>query len=266
MCSIVVLNQVRKDYPVVLGTNRDEFYARRTSGPERLLEHPVTVGGRDLQAHGTWMGVTREGLFVGVTNQRTFVPPDAAKRSRGELVLRALELGGSGAIRAHVSGLDGRDYNSFNLMFGDAAGLWVGYGRDHERKIEIAAVPPGIHVLPNDVLDTPDFAKVARARSLIEPHAQAPFEELVVQLKATLADRLLPDLDLIPVPPEGAFLDRARLRELAALCVRTPVYGTRSSTIVALSHGKTEHYLYADGPPDQVAFSDVSGLFGQTRA
>ena len=61
---------------------RDEFYARPTAGPQRLLEQPATVGGSDLQARGTWMGVTRDGFFVGVTNQRTFSLPDRNKRSR----------------------------------------------------------------------------------------------------------------------------------------------------------------------------------------
>ena len=83
MCSVVVLNGVRADYPVVLATNRDEFYARASSGPQRLLDAPRSVGGRDLVAHGTWAAVTEHGLFVGVTNQRTLAPPDRSKRSRG---------------------------------------------------------------------------------------------------------------------------------------------------------------------------------------
>ena len=72
MCTIVAIHGVRRDYPLVLATNRDEFYARGSAGPRRLLEQPSTVGGQDLRAKGTWMGVTREGVFVGVTNHRTF--------------------------------------------------------------------------------------------------------------------------------------------------------------------------------------------------
>src|SRR6476661_554074 len=108
MCTIVALHGVRNDYPLVLATNRDEFYARPSSGPVRLLEQPRTVGGQDLRAKGTWMGVTREGLFVGVTNQRSWHPPDPKKRSRGELVINALKLEAPRAIRASLSTLDGR--------------------------------------------------------------------------------------------------------------------------------------------------------------
>src|SRR5689334_13632751 len=126
---------VRADCPLVLATNRDEFYARETAGPSRLLESPSTVGGRDLVAQGTWMGVTREGLFVGITNQRTLAasgrPPPP--RSRGELVLQALSLGSVDAITRMVAAVDARAYNAFNLMWGDASALMVGYGRDEQR-------------------------------------------------------------------------------------------------------------------------------------
>lgn len=261
MCSIVVLNQVRSDYPVVIATNRDEFFARKTSGPECLLDLPRTVGGRDLEAGGTWMGVTREGLFVGVTNQRTFAAPDPTRSSRGELVMEALRLGDSQAICEMLNAIDGRAYNSFNLMFGGAAGLWVAYGRKERREVELEPVPAGIHVLPNDVLDAPDFYKVQRARALVEPFAQAPWDTLAKTLRLTLADRVLPDLSLVPEPPQNPLFDRALLRELAALCVRTPVYGTRSSTLVALTSAGTARFEYADGPPDQTPFVDVMDLY-----
>jgi uncharacterized protein with NRDE domain len=261
MCTIIALRGLRSDFPLVLATNRDEFYARKTSGPVRLLDAPSTVGGRDLEAGGTWMGVSATGLFVGVTNQRTFVAPDRAKRSRGELVMHALSLGAADDIRRWLARVDSREYNSFNLLFGDARALFAAYGRVSEREIELAPVPEGIHVLPNDRLDAPDFIKVGRARQLLADRTQAPWDELRATLAATLADGLLPPLESLPEPPPGAMFDRALLARFAALCVRTPMYGTRSSTIVALTPGGVGHYLYADGPPDQTEFLDVSGLF-----
>lgn len=261
MCTIVVLNGVRADYPVVLATNRDEFYARPASGALRILEVPRTVGGLDMLKRGTWMGVTREGLFVAVTNQRTMQAPDPEKRSRGELVVKALKLDNREAITRMMGELDGRDYNSFNLLWGDAERVYAGYGREGEAKIEIEQVPRGIHVLPNDRLDHPDFPKVKRAQQLIEPYANASFDALAEALQRTLADRTRPSVDEVPMLPRNAPISRETLRELSALCVRMPAYGTRSSSIVALARGRVGYYAYADGPPDRAAFQDVLSLY-----
>jgi uncharacterized protein with NRDE domain len=261
MCTIVVLNQVRADYPLVLATNRDEFYSRRSSGPGVVLEAPRSVGGLDLEAKGTWMGVTQTGLFVGLTNQRTFVMPDRTKRSRGEIVLEALRAGTPDAVREQLRSLDGRTYNGFNLMFGDAQSLWVAYGRETLREVRVERVPVGVHVLPNDTLECPDFAKVRRAKALVEPVARAEWPTLERTLEAMLGDVTQPDEAEVPEPPNSAWFDRKTLRRLAALCVRTEIYGTRSSTIVALTPGGVAHYRYADGPPDVTPFVDVTPLF-----
>jgi uncharacterized protein with NRDE domain len=260
MCTILALCRARGDYPLVLATNRDEFYARPSAGPAQILESPRSVGGRDLRAHGTWMGVTEHGLFVGVTNQRTLRAPDATKRSRGELVMQALALREPEAIRRFLGSLDGAAYNPFNLMFGDARVLYVAYGREAP-SIEVEEVPDGVHLLPNDRLDSPQFWKVERAKELIEPHVGEAWPLLSARLEACLADGALPPLELLPELPPGAPFDKPTLQRLAALCVRTPGYGTRSSTVVALAPGRVAHFAYADGPPDQTAFVDVLPLY-----
>lgn len=261
MCTVVVLNGVRRDFPVVLATNRDEFFARPSSGAIRLLEQPKTVGGRDLVSNGSWMGVTEQGLFVGVTNQRSFHAPDRSKRSRGEVVINALKLGQSDAIADMLRTLDAREFNGFNLLWGDAQALFVGYAREDAAPITIEPVPQGIHVLPNDRLDCSDFPKVQRALALIDPFARDDFDVLSEALKRMLSDRQRPPLEQVPTPQAESPLNRDMLRELSALCIRTPLYGTRSSTIVALAPGKVGQYLYADGPPDQAQFADVTGLY-----
>jgi uncharacterized protein with NRDE domain len=260
MCTIIALFGVRQDFPLVLATNRDEFYQRPSTGPVRLMDSPKVVGGRDLLASGTWMGVTEAGLFVGLTNQRRMRPPEGDKRSRGELVMQALSLETPARIRRWVEALDASAYQGFNLMFGDARELYVAYGRESPH-VEVEQVPKGLHLLPNDRLDSPAFWKVERARTLLAPYLTAPFEQLCAALKRTLGDTEMPALSELPELPEGAPYDRPMLQRLAALCVRTPVYGTRSSTIVALREGGVSHYLYADGPPDQAPFRDVRGLF-----
>jgi uncharacterized protein with NRDE domain len=256
MCTIIAVRGVRPDLPLVLATNRDEFFERASTGAQRLLASPPTVGGRDLVAGGTWMGVTQSGLFVGVTNQRG-AGRDPAKRSRGEVVLEALKLGDADRIADYLSSLPGSAYNEFNLMWGDTRSLRVAYGRQDRREIEIEEVPEGVHVLPNDRLDSPDFVKVARAKQLLAPILHAERERFVSGLQALLGDRQLPPLGLLQEP----LLDPELLRQLSALCVRTPEYGTRSSTVVLLRPAGVDQFWVADGPPDRTPFVEVSGLF-----
>ncbi|HEX5656501.1 MAG TPA: NRDE family protein [Polyangiales bacterium] len=254
MCTIVAIRGVRSDLPLVLATNRDEFFERPSTGAIRLLDAPVTVGGRDLIAGGTWMGVTQDGLFVGVTNHRGAA---RTRRSRGELVLDALRLGDAARIADHVARIDGSAYNEFNLMWGDAGSLYVGYGRADRREVEIVEVPEGVHVLPNAHLDSPDFVKVRRANELLAPVLHAPRDAFVAGVQAMLGDRQLPSLGAIEEPG----VDPELLRQLGALCVRTPSYGTRSSTVVLLRERGVEQFWVADGPPDRTPFVEVSPLF-----
>ncbi len=266
MCTIILFRHVHPEFPLLVAANRDELYARRTAAPDVLQTHPRVVGGRDLERGGTWMGVTEEGFFVGISNQRTFAPPDPSRRSRGELVLSALARGGASATGELVLSIDARQYNPFNLVFGDADTLHVAYAREGVKTVDVETVPEGVHVLPNDRLDSPDFPKVARALELALPLARRPWLDLATELPQMLADRASPPLEAIAPPPRApgvpAWLTREVLRSLQAICVHTPTYGTRSSTILALGPRKVVHYLFADGAPDAAPFADVTKLLG----
>lgn len=263
MCTIIVLNQVHAEFPVVVAANREEFYARPTAGPEVLLTQPVAVGGRDLLANGTWMGATAGGLFVGLTNQRSYSGNVTGLRSRGELVVEALRAGSREAVRALMEATDASLYNSFNLIYGDAAQLEVAHGRRQSGSIEIEEVPTGVSALSNDRLDAPDFPKVQRARQLSRKHIDAPWPALSIALHQVLGDHQQPQLDDLTEPPPGSVFDRQGLQQLQALCVHTPVYGTRSSTVMALRDGGVAHYLHAEGPACQSQMRDVSELLNR---
>lgn len=263
MCTIIVLNQVHPEHPVVVAANREEFFARPTRGPELLVDEPRAIGGRDLLAGGTWMGATADGLFVGLTNQRSYAGNIDGLRSRGELVVESLRAGTRAAVRSLMATTDPSQYNSFNLLYGDASGLEVAHSRRELGSIEIEVVPPGVSALSNDRIDAPDFPKVQRARALTRDLAQTPWEQLRDRLHAVLADHAQPDLESLSEPPAGSVFDREGLRHLQALCVHTPLYGTRSSTIMALEPGGVSHYLYAEGPACQSELIDVTDLLRQ---
>ena len=248
----------------MLAANRDEFYARETAGPRVLSDTPRVVGGQDLEKGGTWLGVTPSGLFAVITNQRSHDPPPLAPRSRGHVVLeglrRSAEVDGPNALHTFLAALDPGAQNSFNVAFGDGGSLEVAYGRHDARAVTFERVPEGIHVLPNDRLDSPEFSKVERARELIRPHVRAPWPELVPALRRALADHELPPETAVPEPPPGSRFSRSFVRTLQAICIHTPVYGTRSTTILALAPGGVAHYLYAPGPPCTTPLEDFSDL------
>jgi uncharacterized protein with NRDE domain len=254
MCLVVALQRVHPDYPVVIAANRDEFYARPATGPTVLRDEPRIVGGRDEVSGGTWMAITPTGLFVAITNQRTYHGADPARRSRGPLVVEAAAAGSTAAITAMLEAQTPGEYNDFNLIYGDAGGLFLAYARGDAAAVEIEPVPDGVQVLPNDRLNSPTFQKVARARALTP--ADASFE----QLAAMLRDHELPDLDAVENPPADSPFTRELARQFEALCIHTDVYGTRSSAIVALAPGRVARYLFADGPPCTTEMTDATEL------
>jgi uncharacterized protein with NRDE domain len=263
MCTIIVRHQMDDWCSTIIASNRDEFYDRRASGPIVLRHEPLIVGGRDEREGGTWFGLTREGLFAGLTNQRSFGTRDDSLRSRGGLVVEALAQGSLEAAKRYLSRVDPATYNEFNLIFGDGAQVCVAYGRRDARAIEIEALHKGVHVLCNDRLGSPEFPKAAKAHRRVMSIPSDPWPRVKERLVEVLADSSLPDPSDVPPLPPGAPFDQDVARHLQAIYVTTPVYGTVSSTIAAVSPGRVHQYLFTEGPPSEDGFEDMVHL---TRA
>jgi uncharacterized protein with NRDE domain len=259
VCTLVAIAGLTPGVPLVVAANRDELYARAAAPPSLLETSPHRiVAGRDLAKGGTWLGATERGFFVGVTNQRSWTgAPDPTRRSRGELVLELLRAGSTDAALARLRAVDARAYNAFNLLLGDAEALHVAYARDDERRIALEPLGRGVWVLNNDTIGSRDFPKATRAARLVAPYVTRPWTELEPHLVTMLGDHALPALADVPRPPESS-LTHEQLLALQAICVHTPVYGTRSSTILALGSGRVLHYRFADGRPCVTPFGDVT--------
>ncbi len=260
MCTIIALHGIARAWPLVVAANRDEFYARPAGAVRLLHRDPRAIGGCDLAKGGTWMGANEGGFFVGLTNQRLAGGPDPALRSRGEVVARVLRQRDIAGADRLLGELDGRRFNSFNLLYGQAGQLRVAYARRQRRALEIRDLAPGLWVLANARIGAAGFPKTQRAERLVRPLLPAPWLELVAGLQQALADHRLPPAEEVGSAPPGSLMPDELLRQLQALCVHTAVYGTRSATIAALSPGRTEHYLVADGPPCQASFRERAAL------
>src|SRR5882724_7022541 len=105
MCLIVLAWRVHPRFPLVVAANRDEFHSRKAAPAAFWRDQPQILAGRDLQAMGTWMGVSRSGKFAAVTNYRGAREPSAAE-SRGALVTAFLADGALPA--AYMAAVAGR--------------------------------------------------------------------------------------------------------------------------------------------------------------
>ncbi|HVC36879.1 MAG TPA: NRDE family protein [Gammaproteobacteria bacterium] len=229
MCLLVFAWKTHPDYPLVFAGNRDELHARPASPAGFWEDAPKILGGRDLQAGGTWLGVTTGGRFGVVTNYREGLNPEKTPRSRGELTADFLR--GNTPADTYINEIAKRagDYGAFSLIVGDHGTLWYfsNHGAPEPRQVQ-----PGIHGLSNHLLDTP-WPKVTRSVASLELLLKRP--ALTCEALFTLlADRIpAPEAQL---PNTG--IGQERERQVSPVFVANPVYGTRCSSVI---------FLHADG-------------------
>jgi uncharacterized protein with NRDE domain len=222
MCLILVVWQAHSQYPCVVAANRDEYHARPAAAAGWWPDHPGILAGRDLEAGGTWLGITRGGRFAALTNYRDSQQRRVDAPSRGALVTALLESGDSVAQSLTHLRAVGADYNGFNVIFSDGRQLGIyesvpGAGRE---------LGPGIYGLSNHLLDTP-WPKVLKAKSRLE--AAFAGTDTAPLLELLRDDRPAPDDQL---PRTGVSLEWERL--LSSAFVRAKDYGTRCSTIIRI--------------------------------
>lgn len=257
MCTIALLLETHPRFPLLVAANRDEFFGRPSTPPVRL--GPGVAGGRDLEKGGTWLGVTAGGFFAGLTNLRPEAPLRPAPRSRGEVVMEVLSRGDVGPAAAWLSTQNPSDFNGFNLLFGRAGDVRVAYVHPGMASPHLEPVPPGVHVLPTARLDTDEYPKVHRLAERLHGPLPEAWPELRAHLTAALADHTLPPLEAIGEAP-AHWLSREQRQAVDAVCIHLPVYGTRSSALLALAPGAVLHYEHAEGPPCRAPFEDYTAL------
>lgn len=221
MCLIAFAWQVH-DQPLLLIANRDEFHARPTRAAQFWADEgqPDLLAGKDLQAGGSWLGVTRNGRFAALTNVRA---PGALRegKSRGHLVHDYLASDQEPKDYLDALQTDIAAYADFNLLVGTRSELWY----LHSREGQPLAVPPGVHGLSNASLDIP-WPKTRRLCQDLEASLAADDSSLLQLL--TRPERY-PDEQL---PATGIGLDWERM--LSAAFIVSPDYGTRASTLLRL--------------------------------
>jgi uncharacterized protein with NRDE domain len=228
MCLIAFAWDAHPRWRLLLAGNRDEMHARPSAALARWDDLPI-VGGRDLQAGGTWLGVTDTGRCCVVTNVRDPSDPQLGV-SRGMLATDYLAGAADAATHATQLLASAATFRPFNLLtFDGCDGFYLG-NRPQPRAQPIT---PGVHGLSNADFNTPwpkTRKLMERVQRWIDDGGDDGFEPL---FEALADEQPAPDAEL---PQTGVGLERERL--LSAAFIRGEHYGTRASTVVAIDrHG-----------------------------
>lgn len=260
MCLIAFAINASARWPLVIASNRDEYYERPALplAPWHTASGCSITSGRDAWAGGTWLGLTPAGRVAFLTNVRAVpgVSLVVPQRSRGELVTRWLE--GAMDAAAFMRQTDASAYGGCNLVLGDwqrGCWTWVTNRNFATESSALAsqhmpgsgwyscALPAGIYGLSNAALDTP-WPKTLALKKVLADALQGPyckpgsaFPE--APLWTALASRVTAAHSNLPatgVPPafehalSSAFVDS-----------QERAYGTRCSTLLVASGLRDGH-------------------------
>ncbi len=255
MCTVVVLRRPDHDWPILLAANRDEMADRPWRAPARHWPDRANVrAGIDEFAGGTWLGVNDEGVVAGILNRRESLGPDPRLRTRGELVLEALDHADAADAVAALADLDGHGYRSFNMVVADNRdAFWLrSLGAIAGGRVEVHELPDGLAMLTAHDLDdrvsarTRTYLPRFRAAPAPDPGSGAGVGDWAAWEKLLAARDHAPDADA------GE-----------AMTVVTDFgFGTLSSSLIALPGmdlaDAATKYRFAAGRPGAAAYRAVA--------
>ena len=234
MCLLIVLHQVYDETPLIVAANRDEFLSRPADPMiVHQKEDPRILGGKDLQAGGTWLAVNEKGLFAGLTNQ-PLPSANPGKKSRGQLPLALAGFGNAEqAVSEFCQNFRTQDFNPCRLLVGDRQNLYY-IDMTHGRWPKSEKLGPGLHILENCALEEKS-PKSLQVKNLVGDVQKMSPNNVMARLQATLENHELCGDDKRPT---------------SSACVHHGNYGTRTSVLVVVhdSARQKPDIMFSDGP------------------
>jgi len=221
MCILFVAINAHPKYPLIICANRDEFHHRPTAPAHFWPPEENILAGKDLQAGGTWFGVNKQGQVAAVTNLRVPQKNPEAMRSRGELITMTLNSGSLVCPNWLVEHSD--NYQPFNLVFGQGTDLYC-FNSINKDTVKLA---DGFHAISNGALDD-IWPKMAKGQQALEAVINQSDNLEVQALLQLMKDDSQPQDNELPNTGVGIEWER----RLAAIYIRHPDYGTRSTSIL----------------------------------
>ena len=259
MCLIYIAWRRHPRYRLLVAANRDEFHARPALPAHWWDDAPGVLAGRDLQAGGTWLGVSPGGRFSAITNYREPSVHLVGAPSRGTLVSEFL-TGNESAPTYHrrIIG-EGHRYNGFSLLAMDGDTLAFASNRCRE----VLRLAPGVYGLSNHLLDTP-WPKVTEGKAELERLLAEP-DVRVPDLLALLA---VADSRIVEAPGADIGNDPGRMQWRSSRFILGRDYGTRTSTVVRLDADGAGVFVERSFDSRGTAVGDVAfelGIDGASR-
>ncbi|TRX55866.1 NRDE family protein [Thalassomonas sp. M1454] len=231
MCILFIAINQHKDYPLIIGANRDEFHLRPTKSAHFWPGSDKILAGLDLQAGGTWLGVNGKGEFSALTNIRSGKAEPAAQ-SRGELVTKALQS--PALIDLNWLKQHSNNYNPFNLIYSQNQQLFC-YNSQSQKQSPLG---DGFHAICNGALDDV-WPKMAKGERLLEQLISEQKTLNPEHIFAIMKDQTQAPDELLP--NTGVGIEWERL--LSSIFIQSTDYGTRSTTVIMQHHsGSIDFY------------------------
>jgi len=251
MCTVVILRRPGHAWPVILGANRDEMLNRPWKPPARHWpdDRADVVAGLDELAGGTWMGLNDSGVVACILNRHGSLGPAPGKRSRGELVLEALDHGDAADAARALADLDPAAYRPFNMLIADNRDAWWLALTDPAAAVRREAIPDGLSMFTAYDRNDPSDPRIAAYLSRFQ-------------------DAPPPDPDSNQWQGWQSLLGATETAGAPynAMSFRTESgFGTSSSALLALPSAEAIYspakkrpiWLFAPGPPESVPFVPV---------
>lgn len=246
MCLLLIAIEQHPQYPIIILSNRDEFYTRATLPAHYWKENPGLFAGQDLVSGGSWLGVNQQGQFASVTNYRNPKAYDPSLVSRGLLVTDYLQKELQPETYINQIRPMGDQYNLYNLIVGHHKEIFY-YSNVEKQTIQLKS---GIYGLSNHLLDTPWY-KVLRAKKLLKLALEKGMkknnpDQLMALLFPILEDKKLAPDKRLPETGVGKDLEKA----LSSIFVSIPEYhyGTRNLTLLLFTKNEIYFYEKSMGP------------------
>lgn len=232
MCTVFTSINSHPKFKLILLSNRDEFYKRKSLSAHWWQNDNSVLGGKDLKYNGMWLGISKEGKIGIITNYREHIDPSATQTSRGEIVKDYLfsDLNGLKFLNTLKSKV--LDYNGFNLLVGNPDEMYYFSNRQNN----VIKLKKGVYGLSNALLDT-DWTKVRigklKFKQIIAKtdfQREELFNMMLSQEKAS--DNELPDT--------GFGYEKEKF--LSSLFMQSEIYGTVSTNLILVDYNNNIYF------------------------